>query len=453
MEEKYFPTQFVEKTSPSNDDYLVIADSTDSNKVKKIKFSQTKWDKWDSIVWRGTYSGATAYVVNDVVSYNSLPYICILASTWNLPTNVTYWGKFVDFVNADATNRWLLEACDVTDMASGTVTWWSGAKVAVTTDFTKKGATSAADENKVPVLNSSGKLDWSVIPSVNIAYFWSWADGAVTDANLTITWSNNTYIQKNYTSWAAGTTARTFTVTPTNCIVHIRIQGDANFTNWNLDFSGKWWAGWASVAASVAWLAGTIGNSNTLSICANGSGGWAAWWAVWAAAAKATNTLLTTALDNTVLYAFCGAGGWSWWGWTSSGGGWNWGAWWAWWWCIIFEIWGNVTFSSTTATVAWGNWSNGVAGTASSWWGGWGWGWAWWSFILLYQGSLTGSLTPTITGGTGWTWGVWWANQWWAWASWWATLFTASVAGTANSGKDWWAWSAGAVWNSLIRKI
>tara|TARA_R110000868_G_scaffold33285_2_gene120930 strand:+ start:706 stop:3897 length:3192 start_codon:yes stop_codon:yes gene_type:complete len=37
------------------------------------------------------YSGATPYVVGDMVSYGGSNYYCILASTGNLPTNATYW--------------------------------------------------------------------------------------------------------------------------------------------------------------------------------------------------------------------------------------------------------------------------------------------------------------------------------------------------------------------------
>ena len=44
-------------------------------------------------VWQGAYNGATAYVADDVVSYNGSSYICILASTGNLPTNATYWSQ------------------------------------------------------------------------------------------------------------------------------------------------------------------------------------------------------------------------------------------------------------------------------------------------------------------------------------------------------------------------
>jgi hypothetical protein len=43
--------------------------------------------------WQGAYNGATAYVVDDVVSYNGSSYICKLASTGNLPTNATYWDQ------------------------------------------------------------------------------------------------------------------------------------------------------------------------------------------------------------------------------------------------------------------------------------------------------------------------------------------------------------------------
>ena len=54
--------------------------------------------------WRGAYSDATTYVVDDVVSYNGSSYICILASTNNLPTNVTYWSLFATTGTAIASN-------------------------------------------------------------------------------------------------------------------------------------------------------------------------------------------------------------------------------------------------------------------------------------------------------------------------------------------------------------
>ena len=34
--------------------------------------------------WKGAYNAGTAYVIDDVVSYNGSSYVCILASTGNL---------------------------------------------------------------------------------------------------------------------------------------------------------------------------------------------------------------------------------------------------------------------------------------------------------------------------------------------------------------------------------
>lgn len=45
--------------------------------------------------WRGSYSGVTSYLIDDLVSYAGSGYICILASVGNLPTNATYWQLVV----------------------------------------------------------------------------------------------------------------------------------------------------------------------------------------------------------------------------------------------------------------------------------------------------------------------------------------------------------------------
>jgi hypothetical protein len=45
-----------------------------------------------SFIWKGAWSGATAYVVNDVVLSNGSAYICILGHTNHEPPNLTYWN-------------------------------------------------------------------------------------------------------------------------------------------------------------------------------------------------------------------------------------------------------------------------------------------------------------------------------------------------------------------------
>ena len=55
--------------------------------------------------WKGSYSGATAYVVDDVVESSGSSYICIAATTGNAPPNASYWeqmsAKGTDGTDAD----------------------------------------------------------------------------------------------------------------------------------------------------------------------------------------------------------------------------------------------------------------------------------------------------------------------------------------------------------------
>lgn len=44
-----------------------------------------------NVQWKGAWSGATAYVVNDIVTLSSVQYVCILAHTNHTPANATYW--------------------------------------------------------------------------------------------------------------------------------------------------------------------------------------------------------------------------------------------------------------------------------------------------------------------------------------------------------------------------
>ena len=50
--------------------------------------------------WKGTYNAGTAYAVDDVVSYNGSSYVCIQATTGNLPTVTANW----DIMSSAGTN-------------------------------------------------------------------------------------------------------------------------------------------------------------------------------------------------------------------------------------------------------------------------------------------------------------------------------------------------------------
>lgn len=71
-------------------------------------------------VWQGAYNGATAYVADDVVSYNGSSYICILASTGNLPTNTTYWNQ----MSAKGTDG--TDITSIAGLAQGDILYYNG---------------------------------------------------------------------------------------------------------------------------------------------------------------------------------------------------------------------------------------------------------------------------------------------------------------------------------------
>lgn len=308
----------------------------------------------------------------------------------------------------------------------------------------------------------------------NIKFAWNWSDWVVIDADLTITGSDNTYIIKNYSSWTAWSVARTCTVTPIWCIVHLKIQWDADFTNWTFNFAWKWWQGWTGWATQSTlstawndWNAWTwwIWTFIWFTQAAGGQWGWL-WWSYYSAASwwswanlennwtawQTTDSTKPAGWTSPVkFFSLAWTMGrkaiiimpWLWW-W---GGG-SWGTWWtAWdvWWagwngwngwgCLIFEVWGNLTLSSTTITCAWTNWTNWIAW----WWANNAWGWAWWSWgawwhvLIMYNWTLTWTVTPTVTWWSWWSWGaaVWWTfPAWSAWVSWpnWSYLIVKNIS-------------------------
>jgi len=69
--------------------------------------------------WQGAYAGGTAYVKDDVVSYNGSSYVCILASTGNLPTDTTYWNVMAE-AGTDA------DIASIAGLAQGDILYYNG---------------------------------------------------------------------------------------------------------------------------------------------------------------------------------------------------------------------------------------------------------------------------------------------------------------------------------------
>jgi hypothetical protein len=123
-------------------------------------------------VWQGAYSGATAYVADDVVSYNGSSYICILASTNNLPTNATYWNLMAQ-TGTDITS--------LAGLAQGDVLYYNG------TSWVRLGAGTSGQFLKT---NGSGANPaWATISSSLLQRkFYNFSDEAA-HSTLT-TWTN-----------------------------------------------------------------------------------------------------------------------------------------------------------------------------------------------------------------------------------------------------------------------
>jgi len=163
-ESERFPQQTTQKVTPVDTDWIPIADSQANNALKKITRADIKGDKGDSIVFRWAYNGATAYVVNDVVTYTDwLSYICIANSTGNIPTNVTFWTAIFWYVSWSESNPWVLRLSTSAQRATGTASvWWYN--LAVGNNALVKTSSWAGDENKVPILDDTGKLDSGFLP-------------------------------------------------------------------------------------------------------------------------------------------------------------------------------------------------------------------------------------------------------------------------------------------------
>lgn len=280
-----FPTDFTEKTTPVSDDKILLADSADSNKIKYGKFSNFKWTQWDpwlaGIDWKGAYSWATAYVVNDAVSYNWSSYICILASTGNLPTNGTYWEVLAqkgtdgawsgdmlkstyDPANVNQqvvwttatqtlTNKTLTAPTISTITNSGTVTIPSGTDTLVSRTSTDTLTNKTLTAPVISTISNTGTitLPTSTDTLLGRATTDTLTNKRITSRITTITSSATPTVNTDncdavtITALAAAITSMTtnLTGTPTNfqkLIYRIKDDGTARAITWGASFEAKW---------------------------------------------------------------------------------------------------------------------------------------------------------------------------------------------------------------------
>ncbi len=138
--------------------------------------------------YQGTWSGATAYVVNDAVSYNGSSYICIMAHTNQAPPNATYWGVIASKGDTGATGATgpqgptgSVSSIVATDITDSTATGRSVLTGNAATGRTALGLGTAAVEptstfaaashNHAAADVTSGTFDIARIPEATTAQF------------------------------------------------------------------------------------------------------------------------------------------------------------------------------------------------------------------------------------------------------------------------------------------
>lgn len=391
-----------------------------SGKYSAFTLEEWVWRDYDSSGWSTRQGGTTVNATESVawkLQASTLAHMIAGTRTWiswalNAGTpdyiaSVVQWGNRI-YCGTNAT--W-------NDSYAPTITpaitaYTTGMRVAFRTDVANTGACTlalsglTAKSIKTPdgLDPVTGSIKAGAIISVQydgtnrvlmggaIVPVGNGSDWAIWAGALTITWSNNTYITKQYTTFAPG--ANTVTITPTNCILHIKVQWDCDLTWTTFSFAGKW-GQWG--AAGSGWWWATVNGSpgdDWLATCGlvNGWGGWGM---------AATKRLLAF-IDQNV--GFIQAGCWWGWGWgqydsdltgsaTAGAAG---------WWCLILEVWGNLTFSGTTMNFNGSNASSVWSGAQGAGWGGW-----WGCIVILYRGTLSGSPTTNVAGGT---WGTGWGT-------------------------------------------
>lgn len=269
---------------------------------------------------------------------------------------------------------------------------------------------------RIVLLDATGTIPYFFLPDSAQRWGGSSSDG-ILSGSVTITGSNNSVIIKNYQEITAG--AFTMSITPTNCFLWIKVRGNCDLTGWTIDVSGKGLAGGLSgnCVFTSSPTSGTSGSGTVMTtysyigVQSNNTGGGGGT----ASASVAGTASVPYGIDENfmesarVIALSCGEGG------SGGGGGYNktvtgspvagtgtggnGGG------CIFFEVAGNLTFSGTTVNVSGTNGGTGSIGSgdgingfhASGGGGGGGGGTA----LFMYNGTLTGSPTTVVSGGTG----------------------------------------------------
>ncbi|MCP3684651.1 MAG: hypothetical protein GY861_18445 [bacterium] len=258
-------------STPADNDYMPIVDvseSADADKNKKILISGLKTELGDVV-------GPSSSTNNAIARWDTTTGKLLQDSSVtiddngsiNIPSGETYDINGTAITYTDVAASPTTHASQHESGGADDIQLDDLAAPSDNTDLDVSGSAHGLTP-KLPAANPTLKFfrgDGTYAAPTGVKFGGDGTDGDPGDAAETITGSNNTYIVKNYSSWTAGSVARTCTITPTGCVCHIKIQGDADFTNWTFDFDGKGVAGAAGGAGGTGTGAGADGTDGNTS--------------------------------------------------------------------------------------------------------------------------------------------------------------------------------------------
>lgn len=199
-----FPTDFEEKLTMAQDDYILFSDSEDGNKIKKAQYKNLKWEKWDTwatwpqwpqgiqwsqgeqgIQWPQGIQWETWPQWETGATWPTWPQWPTWA-TWNWISTITSSKVWKTTTVTITETDWTVDTFTVQDWADGQGAWdvlWPASSTdgnvalfdGTTWKLLKDSGSSlgtAASKNtwtsswNVPVLDASWKLDTTVLPWV-----------------------------------------------------------------------------------------------------------------------------------------------------------------------------------------------------------------------------------------------------------------------------------------------
>jgi len=204
-----FPTWFDEKTTIAQDDYILMADSEDNNRIKKAKYSNLKWEKWDT--WPKWEDGADW---QDGADWTSATITIWSTTTWAAGSDASVtntwtssaavlnftipqwvaWTDGKDWVDGKDWKDWT----DWQDGAAATITVWTTTTWSPWTNasVTNKWTSSAAVfDFTIPQWAPGATWNW--VASITSSKSWKITTVTITETN----WDVETFTVSDWADW------------------------------------------------------------------------------------------------------------------------------------------------------------------------------------------------------------------------------------------------------------